>query len=222
VPLNDKQDSRAVTSPDSAPHGTVLVFLKHPEPGRVKTRLAAAIGPGRAAALYREMIDAVFALLQPVRPRARVVGYFDGAPEIAFAPWRALADEWWPQPAGDLGARLDAGFRAGAGGPVLAVGTDCLDIDPALLGEAFGELAERDAVFGPAHDGGYYLVGTARHIPGFFAGVPWSSEDTLAEHLALCRRSGWSFGMLPALHDIDTHDDWLAYRARKGLPDGGP
>ena len=58
--------------------------------------------------------------------------------------------------------------------------------------------------------------------PGFFESIPWSSDDTLAAHLALCRRSGWSFGLLPALHDIDTHDDWLAHRARKGLPDGGP
>jgi glycosyltransferase A (GT-A) superfamily protein (DUF2064 family) len=169
------------------------------------------------------MIDTVFALLQPVRSRARLVGYFDGAPEGAFAGWHALADEWWPQPAGDLGARLDAGFRAGAGrGPVLAVGTDCLDIDAALLGEAFGVLSDRDAVFGPAHDGGYYLVGTTQHLGGFFEAVPWSSDDTLAAHLALCRRGGWSFGLLPARHDIDTHDDWLAYRARKGLPDGGP
>lgn len=203
--------------------GTVLVFLKYPEPGRVKTRLAATVGSDRAAALYREMIDTVFALLQPVRPRARLIGYFDGTTEDAFAEWGTLVDEWWAQPAGDLGHRLDFGFRAGAarGGPVVAVGTDCLDIDAALVGEALGVLADRDAVFGPAHDGGYYLVGASRHLDGFFTGVPWSSEHTLSEHLALCRRNGWSFGLLPMLHDIDTYDDWLAYRRRKGLPDGG-
>ncbi len=212
-----------MTPPDPAPRGTVLVFLKYPEPGRVKTRLAATVGPVRAAALYRAMIDTVLDLLQPIRPRTRLVGFFDGAPEDAFAEWRGRTDEWWPQPAGDLGARLDAGFRAGAadGGPVLAVGTDCLDIDAALLGEALGVLADRDAVFGPAHDGGYYLVGTARHVSGFFAGIPWSSENTLAEHLTLCRRNGWSVGLLAALHDIDTHDDWLAHCRRKGVPDGG-
>ncbi len=204
------------------PRATVLVFLKYPEPGRVKTRLAATVGPETAAVLYREMIDTVFELLQPLRTRARLVGYFDGAPEDQFAGWRPLVDEWWAQPAGDLGARLDAGFRAGAGrGPVLAVGTDCLDIDAELLGRAFDVLNDRDAVFGPAHDGGYYLVGTARHVPGFFAGVPWSSAQTLSEHLALCRRNDWSVGLLSPLHDIDTHDDWLAYRRRKGLPNGG-
>jgi rSAM/selenodomain-associated transferase 1 len=213
-----------VNPPASSAPGTVLVFLKYPEPGRVKTRLAATVGPDRAASLYREMIDTVFALLQPIRPRARVIGYFDGAPESAFAEWHMLADAWWAQPAGDLGTRLDVGFRTGAteGGPVLAVGTDCLDIEATLLDEALDVLVTRDAVFGPAHDGGYYLVGTSRYIDGFFADVPWSSDNTLAEHLNLCCRRGLSFGLLPPLHDIDTHDDWLAHRERKGFSDGGP
>jgi rSAM/selenodomain-associated transferase 1 len=205
------------------PPGTLLVFLKYPEPGRVKTRLAAAVGPDRAAALYREMIDTVFSRLQPVRHRVTLVGYFDGAPEAAFAEWQARADEWWPQPAGGLGTRLDTGFRLGAGrgGPVLAVGTDCLDISTELLDAALDTLNNRDAVFGPAHDGGYYLVGTARQISGFFDGVPWSSEHTLSEHLSLCGRNGWSVGLLPSLHDIDTFDDWQAYCRREGVPDGG-
>jgi rSAM/selenodomain-associated transferase 1 len=206
-------------TPDAVPAATLLVFLKYPEPGRVKTRLAAIVGPAHAAVLYREMIDTVFARLQPVRPRARLIGYFDGAPEGAFAGWHALVDEWWAQPPGDLGARLDFGFRTAAtrGGPVVAIGTDCLDTDAAVIDTALEVLTNRDAVFGPAHDGGYYLVGAARQLDGFFSGVPWSSEHTLSEHLALCRRAGWSFGLLPTLHDIDTYDDWLAHRRQKGL-----
>lgn len=196
----------------------VLVFLKYPEPGRVKTRLAATVGPDRAAELYRGMIGDVLAALQPLRPRARVVGFFDGAPSEAFAPWHASVDEWWPQPAGDLGVRLDEGFRR-ADGPALAVGTDCLDIDAPLLSSAFHALTARDAVFGPAHDGGYYLVGTARYIPTFFDGVPWSSADTLAGHLARCDRRAWSYELLSPLHDIDTHDDWLAHLTRMGKTD---
>jgi rSAM/selenodomain-associated transferase 1 len=207
---------RAPTTP-----GTVLVFLKHPTPGKVKTRLAESVGLDRAAALYREMVDVVLAALQPVRGSARVVGYYDGAAEAAFTDWHRLVDEWWPQPAGGLGERLEAGFARGHadGGPVVAVGTDCLEIDAGLTGEAFAALAAHDAAFGPAHDGGYYLVGTARHLPGFFAGVRWSSEHTLADHLARCREAGRSVALLPPLHDIDTHADWLAYRRRKGLPE---
>src|SRR5438874_13740741 len=110
--------------------GTVLIFLKFPEPGQVKTRLALTIGPARAAALYSQWIGIVFELLQPMRATARLVAYFDGAPHEAFRDWHELADDWWPQPAGDLGERLTAGFAWGCNlrGPVLAVGTDCVEI----------------------------------------------------------------------------------------------
>src|ERR1700736_2199564 len=89
---------------------TVLVFLKHPTAGCVKTRLAETIGPQRAADLYREWIGIVFEKLQPLRATTRVVGFFDGAACEPFACWHAFADAWWPQPVGDLGHRLAAGF----------------------------------------------------------------------------------------------------------------
>src|SRR5437868_1323023 len=148
---------------------TVLVFLKYPAAGRVKTRLAADVGPDRAAELYRGWVGDVFAALQPARQAARVVGYFAGGTADDFADWHALADEWRPQPAGDLGGRLAAGFAAAAG-PVVAVGTDCPELDAGLVRDAFARLADCDAVFGPAADGGYYLVGAARALPEVFAG----------------------------------------------------
>jgi len=132
-------------------------------------------------------------------------------------------DEWLPQPAGDLGARLEAGFAAAhrRGGPVLAVGTDCLELDAGLIDEAFALLDGRDAVFGPAADGGYYLVGTARHLDGFFDGIRWSTPHALGDHRARCSERGWSVGLLREHGDIDTWDDWQAYHARRAAgPDG--
>jgi rSAM/selenodomain-associated transferase 1 len=192
---------------------TLLVLLKYPSPGAVKTRLAASIGPQRAAALYRGWIGLVLDRLQLLRMDSRVVGYFDGAPQEAFAPWRTLADEWWRQPPGDLGERLRAGFATAhaRGAPVAAVGTDCLELDPPLVQRAFDLLRQTDAVFGPAADGGYYLVGTARDLPGFFDGIPWSSPATLTAHRALCAARGWSVGLLPVRPDIDTWEDWLRH-----------
>lgn len=203
---------------------TVLVFLKYPEPGRVKTRLAAAVGADRAAALYREWIGVVLRAVQPVRERATLIGFHDGGPAARFAEWSALVDEWWPQPAGDLGTRLAAGFADAhtRGGSILAVGTDCPEVDGRQLAQALDLLHHCDAVFGPAADGGYYLVGTARHLPGLFEGVRWSSPDTLSGHLGRCRERGWSVGLLPELADIDTGDDWQAFLARRGgSHDGG-
>ncbi|MEX0675893.1 MAG: TIGR04282 family arsenosugar biosynthesis glycosyltransferase [Pirellulales bacterium] len=196
---------------------TLLVFLKYPAAGQVKMRLAAAIGPKRAADLYRQWIGMVFERVQAVRGSTRVIACYDGAPCEAFAEWQAVADGWWPQPAGDLGDRLDAAFRSwqAEGDPAVAIGTDCLDLDAAHVESAFDILRKRDAVFGPAEDGGYYLVGLARYRPDFFRDIPWSTSDTLAAHQSICERKGWSVGLLPPLADIDTLDDWQQYERRQ-------
>jgi rSAM/selenodomain-associated transferase 1 len=197
---------------------TVLVFARYPAPGRVKTRLAARVGAEQATELYRRWIGEVFSILQPLRPSTCVVCCYDGAPRKAFASWDHLADDWWPQPPGDLGERLTAGFRQAlaAARPVVAVGTDCLELDAALIGTAFDLLQNRDVVFGPTADGGYYLVGMSADRTALFWGVRWSCQETLADHLARCEERGWSHSLLPARHDIDTWDDWLAYLARSG------
>ena len=209
-------------SNDQSLQPVLLVFLKYPEAGKVKTRLAEEIGADAAATLYREWIGIVLRNVQAVRPGVRVVGYVDGAAPNAFAPWAALVDEWLPQPSGGLGERLAAGFEWGysRGGPVLAIGTDCLEIDAthvlaaqALLHrqpqppsprpsppEAGGEgEISADAVFGPTIDGGYYLVGTRRHVPGFFASIRWSSQHTLPDHLSHCARLRLRVALLPEL-----------------------
>ena len=199
---------------------TVLVFVKYPEPGRVKTRLAATVGVERAAELYRGWIGMVLAALQPTRPVSRVVGYYDGAPRESFAEWEHLADDWWAQPPGDLGDRLVYGFRIGlAHGPVLALGTDCLELDAALIEQAFDQLNTHDVVFGPTPDGGYYLVGLSSERPDLFAAIRWSSPHTLADHLTRCRERGWSYALLPPRHDIDTEGDWAAYLERSQRPE---
>ena len=192
---------------------TLLVLIKHPAVGQVKTRLGASIGPECAAALYRDWIGVILARVQPLRGQVRVVGFYDGAPLHQFREWEELADEWWSQPARSLGGRLQAGFERAfdKGAPVVAIGTDCLDVDSDLIQEAFERLISHDVVFGPAFDGGYYLVGAARNLPDFFRGIPWSSGKTLAMHQAICDRNCWSVEMLPTLRDIDTWEDWQAY-----------
>jgi acetyl-CoA carboxylase biotin carboxylase subunit len=116
-----------------------------------------------------------------------------------------------------MGSKIDARRLASeAGVPVVAIGTDCLELDAQLLRAAFAILRTHDAVFGPATDGGYYLVGTARYLDGFFDAVRWSSSDTLADHTTQCANRGFSFELLPARADIDTWDDWLAYCCRVG------
>ena len=197
---------------------SVLIFLRWPEPGQAKTRLAAALGSAQAAALYRQWIGIIFGILQPLRGTTRLVGYFDGAPYDAFRDWHALADDWWPQPTGDLGKRLVAGFQRGfdLGGPVIALGTDCIEIETNLLLQAFRELSSHDVVFGPTADGGYYLIGLSVARPELFRSIRWSSPFTLDDHLHYCREERWSVSLLSMRHDIDTENDWHAYLQRTG------
>jgi len=200
----------------TGPSPVLLVFLKYPEPGKVKTRLAAELGAEAAAGLYRAWVGGVLRSVQPARTVVRVVGFFDGAPAERFAEWAPLVDEWLPQPTGDLGERLASGFAWAheRGGPVLAIGTDCPDLHASHVGAAVEYLQNTDVTFGPASDGGYYLIGTRRHVPGFFDGVRWSSPQTLTDHRERCRELGLSVALLPELADIDTAADLLAYKAR--------
>ena len=198
----------------------LLVFLKYPEPGKAKTRLAAGVGAERAAALYRGWLDAALQTVQLLRPAVTVVGYFDGGPAGRYVEWDDLVDQWLEQPAGGLGDRLADGFRwgFGQGRPVLAVGTDCPELAARHVDTAVALLHEFDVVFGPATDGGYYLVGARRHVPGFFDGVRWSSPHTLNDHRDRCRQLGLSVALLPELADIDTAADLSAYEARGNGP----
>ena len=200
---------------------TLLVFLKHPTPGKVKTRLAAVIGAQAAAALYSQWITQVLEQLQSLRPLVRLVACYTGGEATAYAPWHRLVDDWWEQAPGDLSIRLATAFTLAhqVGRPVLAIGTDCLEIEEGLVKDALSALEGHDAVFGPAIDGGYYLVGTSRPLLGFFDGIRWSTSHTLADSLACCHRHGWTTRLLPPCQDIDTWADWQAYCQRAGSKD---
>jgi rSAM/selenodomain-associated transferase 1 len=198
------------------PH--LLVFLKYPEPGRVKTRLAATIGDLEAARLYANWVTITLERVQALRGEIHIVCYYDGAPPEAFGRWRTLADEWWSQPQGDLGSRLESGFgRAFARGArsCLAIGTDCLEMEADDIEMAIAALSSCNAVFGPAEDGGYYLVGTASILADFFTNVRWSANTTLSDHLQRCRENGWSYQLLATRRDIDSGEDLDWHQGRQ-------
>jgi rSAM/selenodomain-associated transferase 1 len=145
----------------------------------------------------------------------------DGAPALH----RWLGARWpvEPQGDGDLGARMRRAVArhldAGAG-RVVVVGTDCPEVDARVVRGALARLDAHDAVFGPAADGGYYLVGVRRAAAGralgaLFDEVPWSAAETLAVSLARAGSAGLSVALLPELCDVDTAADWHAWRARR-------
>jgi len=199
---------------------TVLLFLKFPEPGRVKTRLARTVGPELAAAIYQRLVAAVIAR---VPSEMELVGLFD-PPEKAdeveqwmrrMAPERSV--KLVPQAAGDLGRRLEqafAGAFAAGAETILVIGSDCVELDGAILAEAGQALAERDVVLGPSEDGGYYLIGLQAPHPELFAGIDWSTRQVLAQTLARAEMAGLRVHLLPKLWDVDTEEDWRRAESR--------
>jgi uncharacterized protein len=190
----------------------LLLFLKAPRPGQVKTRLAATLGPERAAAVARALAERV---IEQTRPEADEYGRV-----IVFTPAAARADieRWlpglslWEQEGDDLGARMDAAFARALGHAprVLLAGTDVPHLGRAHVHEALAALETADVVLGPARDGGYYLIGLSRPQPALFRGLAWSGPQVLAATRERAAALGLGVHLLPVLGDVDTEDDLRA------------
>ena len=183
----------------------LLIFVKHPVPGRVKTRLASSIGAPAACEVSRLCAELTLARLGGFRPEA-VLCVDPPSALGAVAAW--VGPEWRlaPQIGEHLGARLahattDA-FRQGAS-QVVVIGTDSPWLRPAEVERAFALLDCADLVLGPAEDGGYYLVGLSAPAPAVFEGVAWGSPQVCAETQANAGRLALRVSLLPPGYDLD-------------------
>ena len=173
------------------------MIAKAPVAGRVKTRLCPPFSPAAAAALAEAALRDTLAAVRGV-PGVRRVLVLDGAP----GPWVGPGIDVVPQRGDGLGERLAAAF-ADLGGPALVVGMDTPQLTAAHLRAALAALAGRDAVLGPALDGGYWGIGLAAPHPRAFAGVPMSRADTCERQRAQLRRLGLSWAEAAPLRDVD-------------------
>ncbi len=184
----------------------LVVMLKEPLPGRVKTRLGREIGMTGAAFWFRHQVARL--LREIADPRWHCV--------LAVSPDRAgLSSRVWPaqfaripQGGGDLGARM-ARQLASHPGPVLIIGADIPGITRAHIAKAFAVLGRKDFVLGPAGDGGYWAIGArnlGRPLPKtLFSNTRWSTQYALADTLAILGSA--SHGLCATLDDVDTLDD---------------
>lgn len=192
----------------------LVVFAKHPTPGRVKTRLSPSLSGVEAARLYHAFLqDAV-----EIACRIPASRYLAVSPWSKAAWFRALAadDGLVAQGSGGLGRRLarvtEARFRDGASA-VVVLGSDSPTLPPSFVESAFLRLeAGADAVFGPAEDGGYYLVGLGRPCAPLFEGVRFSGPETLAATLAAAVRERLRVELLPPWYDVDGPGDLARLR----------
>jgi rSAM/selenodomain-associated transferase 1 len=182
---------------------TLILFARAPRLGRVKRRLAAGVGQVAALRFHRGQLGR---LVQAMRRERRWRTVLAVTPDRAFlrAPLPQL-----PQGRGDLGQRMQRALARSR--RAVLVGCDIPGVRPADIAAAFRALGRADAVFGPAEDGGYWLVGLGPRRPERpFAGVRWSTAHTLADTLRNFRRQ--RVALLRRLRDVDTVDDLKALK----------
>lgn len=185
----------------------LLVFVKNPVLGRVKTRLARTIGDEKALWVYEKLLEHTRRTAQGITAQ-KWVCYSDFVP--AADDWLAGGFAAFGQEGESLGSRMlnafQQGFAAGYASVVI-IGSDCPEITPALLDEAFGLLGTVPVVIGPAADGGYYLLGMNRLIESLFLDKPWSTAEVFAQTVADLHAAGIPYFLLPVLTDVDEATD---------------
>lgn len=186
--------------------GVLCVFAKPPRPGKVKTRLAARLGPERAAELAQAFFADTWASIAGLEWAKPVLATTAGD----FSDFGISADaEVWLQGEGDLGCRIERILQRGLEQApfVIAIGADSPGLPPRLVEHARSALTRADAVLGPAEDGGFYLVGVRRCPPGLFDHLPWSSDRTFACTRARIESQGLSSSVLESWFDVDRDED---------------
>jgi rSAM/selenodomain-associated transferase 1 len=177
----------------------IILFARAPRLGCVKRRLAAGIGAVPALRFHRNQLSRI---TRQIRRFNAVIAITPDRAKLHPPPRLPLIN----QGPGDLGARMTRAFRRYPKRPVILIGADIPDLTAAHLRQAAKLLRHHDAVFGPATDGGYYLVAMSARRPGApFARVRWSTEHALADTATNFRRL--RIAKLPALADIDTEEN---------------
>jgi rSAM/selenodomain-associated transferase 1 len=201
----------------------LALFARRPRVGEVKTRLSPAVPAPIACDLHRAMVEDAIAALAGAGADERIL-YWAGAAAGRDAPALPAEIHEREQRGAHLGERLEHAFDeliAAPGDRAVIFGADCPALDPAALDAAFDALDAHDVALGPAHDGGYYLVGLRRRAPELFRDIEWSTSRVLEQTLARASRAGLIAAVLPALDDLDTPEDllrWIALRAGGGGP----
>ncbi len=184
------------------------IFAKPPQPGRVKTRLAAEIGAERSAQVYRYCLEHTLAVAQACGLDYQVF-LSDNSDDDLF-----LEEPFSLQRGRDLGERMYNALRLMLGddsdGAIL-VGSDCLDLRPRHLLDAARALASHELVFVPAVDGGFALLGCRELDPELFRGVRWSTAGVLDQTLHNAKSLEYRYSLLETLRDIDTLQDLEHY-----------
>lgn len=211
----------------------LIIFMRYPEPGKVKTRLSKDVGNENGVKLYRCFVETLLKRVsmdylhkQDKENKSRLSeNRYDIS--IFFTPenernkminWLGAGYEFHAQFGDDLGERILNAFNVmfdNGAKKVVIIGSDAPILDAKLMAEAFKGLNQHDVVIGPASDGGYYLIGlsfiskkfTEYRNGNIFSNVEWDSETVYNQTVENLKSRGFTFTLLPELYDIDEYED---------------
>jgi uncharacterized protein len=196
----------------------ILLFVKLPEKGSVKTRLAKDLGHGFVQTLYENFVLDLLETLAKVK--WPIIIYFH-PPESgnAISKWLGKNYSYAPQKGVDLGERMENAFKdafADGFSKVIILGSDLPDLQASILEMASKALNVTDIVIGPSVDGGYYLIGFRDNsfLPEAFKGISWGTDAVLKDTFKILREKKYRAHLLPELRDVDTIEDLKALYER--------
>lgn len=185
----------------------IIIFQKNAELGKVKTRLAKDLGDHKALEIYKRLCDFTHEVCRKVEVD-KFLYYSSYIPQekpsfdcYHFQVQRGIS----------LGDRMSNAFSdvfSVGYQEVLIIGTDCAEISPDAIEDAFDQLGKKEVVIGPAEDGGYYLLGMKSYFPQVFKDVNWSTAEVLVQTRANLKSADISYAELAIKSDIDTLEDW--------------
>ncbi|MFX1534380.1 MAG: TIGR04282 family arsenosugar biosynthesis glycosyltransferase [Promethearchaeota archaeon] len=198
--------------------GCVLFFVKFPEEGKVKSRLAAEIGDSLAVRLYRQFVLDLMSKLKTINYPVFIC--FSPTNSLqGFKRWLGEDNLYLPQIGENLGQKMKQAFitvfteqfkRA------ILIGSDSPDLPINLINEALEALRSYHTVIGPCFDGGYYLIGFTQEnfLPTIFEGINWSTETVLQESIEILKENDLTIHCLPEWADVDTFSDLVEFYQR--------
>lgn len=185
---------------------SLLVFAKKPELGKVKTRLAKSIGDEKALSVFKRLLFYTFDIADQVGVYVCACLTEKDIITLEAIPY----DGFYLQEQGDLGERMLKAFEHSkvlGSNKTAIIGTDCADLTPDLITEAFTRLDKYDVVLGPALDGGYYLLASTEPKPYLYENIDWSTSEVLNQTIKAIEDNNETYYFLDPLSDIDTVED---------------
>jgi len=185
----------------------LIIFLKYPEIGKCKTRLATSIGEAKSLKVYKELLLhtnlisndlKVYKFLFYDKSSTKKMTWCKDNYQIAY------------QIESDLGGRMQHAFEqlfSQGYQNIVIIGSDCYELTQNIIEQAFIDLKDHQATIGPAKDGGYYLLGLSEMRPELFKNIAWSTDKVYQSTTEILQSLGINYSVGPILSDIDTVDD---------------